>query len=484
MMTELPDFLPVLPEFLLICAALGLLMAGAFLREGKAASDVIGLWAVLFMTVSGLLVVSGSGVQITTFNGMFITDHFSVFMKILILVSVSVTLMMSLPWLQYERISRFEFPILVLFATVGMLMMVSANDLMAMYLGLELQSLSLYVIAAYHRDSSRATEAGMKYFVLGSLASGLLLFGASFVYGFTGQTGFDGLAKSFAGVDRASMGAIIGAVFIVFGLAFKLSAVPFHMWTPDVYEGAPAPVTAFFALAPKIAAMALLVRVLTGPFMAMAEQWQQIVMILAMASMILGAFAALNQTNIKRLMAYSSIGHVGYALIGLSVGNMIGVLGLLVYLAIYLVMNLGVFAIILSMRQKGRLTEGIEDLSGLAKTQPLIAASLAALMFSMAGIPPLAGFFSKLYVFIAAIESQMYVLAIVGVLTSVVSAFYYIRIIKIMYFDEPVATFDQPLSRSVALTLAASSIVVLCFFLYPPPLLMQAEEATAALFPG
>lgn len=483
-MTELPDFLPVLPEFLLICAALGLLMAGAFLREGKAASDVIGLWAVLFMTVSGLLVVSGSGVQITTFNGMFITDHFSVFMKILILVSVSVTLMMSLPWLQYERISRFEFPILVLFATVGMLMMVSANDLMAMYLGLELQSLSLYVIAAYHRDSSRATEAGMKYFVLGSLASGLLLFGASFVYGFTGQTGFDGLAKSFAGVDRASMGAIIGAVFIVFGLAFKLSAVPFHMWTPDVYEGAPAPVTAFFALAPKIAAMALLVRVLTGPFMAMAEQWQQIVMILAMASMILGAFAALNQTNIKRLMAYSSIGHVGYALIGLSVGNMIGVLGLLVYLAIYLVMNLGVFAIILSMRQKGRLTEGIEDLSGLAKTQPLIAASLAALMFSMAGIPPLAGFFSKLYVFIAAIESQMYVLAIVGVLTSVVSAFYYIRIIKIMYFDEPVATFDQPLSRSVALTLAASSIVVLCFFLYPPPLLMQAEEATAALFPG
>ena len=484
MTEQLPDFLPVLPEFLLICAALGLLMAGAFLREGKAASDVIGLWTVLLMTMSGLLVVSGNGARITTFHGMFVTDHFSVFIKILILVSAAVTLMMSLPWLQQERISRYEFPILILFATVGMLLMVSANDLMAMYLALELQSLALYVMAAYHRDSSRATEAGMKYFVLGSLASGILLFGSSFVYGFTGQTGFDGLAKSLADVDRVSLGVVIGALFILFGLAFKLSVVPFHMWTPDVYEGAPAPVTAFFALAPKIAAMALLVRVLTGPFMTMVEQWQQIVMMLAIASMLLGAFAALNQTNIKRLMAYSSIGHVGYALIGLSVGNMIGVLGILVYLALYLVMNLGVFAVILSMRQKGRLAESIEDLSGLAKTQPIVAAALAALMFSMAGIPPLAGFFSKFYVFIAAVEAHMYVLAIVGVLTSVVSAFYYLRIVKIMYFDEPVEAFDQPLSRSVALTLATSSIIVLCFFLYPPPLLIQAEAATAALFPG
>ncbi|VBB68598.1 NADH-ubiquinone oxidoreductase chain N [invertebrate metagenome] len=485
MMTELPDFLPAFPELFLICAALGLLMVGVFRQEGKkSTTDVVGLWAVLALIVTGFLVLVGENAYIKTFSGMFIIDRFSVFMKILVLIATTLTLVMSLTWLRREQLSRFEFPVLILFSTVGMFMMVSANDLMAMYLGLELQSLSLYVIATYHRDSSRSTEAGMKYFILGALASGFLLFGASFVYGFTGQTGFDDLARSLAGVEKTSLGAIIGVAFILFGLAFKVSAVPFHMWTPDVYEGAPTPATAFFALAPKMAAMALLVRVMTGPFMAMIEQWQQLVIVLAVASMILGAFAAINQTNIKRLMAYSSIGHIGYALIGLAVGNMIGVLGIVIYLAIYLVMNLGVFAMILSMRQKGRLVEGIDDLAGLAKTQPVVAAALAALMFSMAGIPPLAGFFGKLYVFIAAIEAQMYTLAVIGVLTSVVSAFYYLRIIKIMYFDEPVEMFDKPLSRSVILTLAASSVVVLFFFLYPPLLLIQAEAATASLFPG
>ncbi|KAF0140406.1 MAG: NADH-quinone oxidoreductase subunit N, partial [Rhodospirillaceae bacterium] len=403
-MTELPNLLPALPELFLACAGLVLLMVGVF-RQGETTPETVGLWTVLALLMAGLLVMTGGGERDTTFGGMFVTDRFGMFMKCLVLIASAVTLAMSLSWMRHERLNRYEFSILILFATLGMLMMISADDLMAMYLGLELQSLSLYVLAACHRDSSRSTEAGLKYFVLGALASGLLLFGASFVYGFTGQTRFDELARILAGAEGTSLGATIGMVFILAGLAFKVSAVPFHMWTPDVYEGAPTPVTAFFAVTPKMAAMALLVRVMTGPFGVMSEQWQQVVTALAIGSMVLGAFAAINQTNIKRLMAYSSIGHVGYVLIGLTVGNVAGVRGILIYLAIYLAMNLGVFAVILSMRQKGRLVEEIEDLSGLSKTQPAMAAALAALIFSMAGIPPLAGFFGKLYVFMAAIEA-------------------------------------------------------------------------------
>ncbi|KAF0119063.1 MAG: NADH-quinone oxidoreductase subunit N [Rhodospirillaceae bacterium] len=478
----MPDLFPALPEFFLVCAALVLLMVGVF-RRGETA-DVVGVWATLALGMTALLVLAGDGERVTTFGGMFVTDRFAVFMKILVLTAAAMTLVMSLAWMRQERLGRFEFSVLILFAVLGMLMMISANDLMALYLGLELQSLSLYVVAASHRDSSRSTEAGLKYFVLGALASGLLLFGSSFVYGFTGQTGFDRIAEILKGVEGTSLGATVGVVFILAGLAFKVSAVPFHMWTPDVYEGAPTPVTAFFAVAPKMAALALLVRVLTGPFAAMIGQWQQVVVALAVGSMVLGAFAAINQTNIKRLMAYSSIGHVGYVLIGLAVGTATGVRGILVYLALYLAMNLGVFAVILSMRHKGRLAEEITDLSGLSKTHPLVAAALAALMFSMAGIPPLAGFFGKFYVFIAAVEAQMYVLAVIGVLSSVVGAFYYLRIVKIMYFDEPVEVLDPPPGRSITLVLTASSVVVLFFFLYPPPLLLQAEAAAASLFPG
>jgi len=374
--------------------------------------------------------------------------------------------------------------VLMLFATLGMLMMVSANDLISLYLGLELQSLALYVVAAFRRDSLRSTEAGLKYFVLGALASGMLLYGSSMIYGFAGTTAFAGLAATIGGAGAAPIGLIVGIVFLAAGLAFKVAAVPFHMWTPDVYEGAPTPVTAFFALAPKIAALGLFVRVMVGPFGDLVEQWQQIIVFISIASMVLGALAAINQSNIKRLMAYSSIGHVGYALIGLAPGTEVGVRGVLVYLAIYVFMTAGTFACILCMRQKGRMVEEIADLAGLSKTHPVMALALAVFMFSMAGIPPLAGFFGKLYVFLAAIEAELYALAVIGVVTSVLGAFYYLRIVKLMYFDEPIEDFDRPLGWEMTGVLAVSGVVIVLFFAVPGPIVEGAAAAAAALFPG
>jgi NADH-quinone oxidoreductase subunit N len=381
--------------------------------------------------------------------------------------------------------SRFEFPVLVMFATLGMMMMISANDLMSLYLGLELQSLSLYVVAAFRRDNLRSSEAGLKYFVLGALSSGMLLYGCSLVYGFAGTTSFSALARVFAeGEGAGSLGLVVGLVFLAAGLAFKVSAVPFHMWTPDVYEGAPTPVTAFFATAPKVAAMALFVRVMVDPFAELVQQWQQIVVLISMASMVLGAFAAINQRNIKRLMAYSSIGHVGFALVGLAAGTEEGIYGVVIYLAIYIVMNLGTFACILCMRQKDRMVEGIEDLKGLSKTHPMMALALAIFMFSMAGIPPLAGFFGKFFVFMAAVHAGLYTLAVVGVLASVVGAFYYLRIVKYMYFDEATESFDRPIGREMGVILLATSLAILLFFVIPSPVLDAAALAAAALFPA
>ena len=393
---------------------------------------------------------------------------------------------MSMGFNEREKIARFEYPILFLFATLGMMLMVSANDLIALYLGIELQSLSLYVLAAFRRDTVRSSEAGLKYFVLGALSSGMLLYGCSMIYGFTGTTRFDVLAAMFAGVDGAevSVGLIIGLVFLVAGLAFKVAAVPFHMWIPDVYEGAPTPVTAFFAAAPKIAAMALFIRVLIGPFGDLADQWRQIIIFISIASMILGALAAINQTNIKRLMAYSAIGHVGYALVGLAAGGEIGVRGVLIYMAIYLAMVLGTFCCILCMRVHGRMVEGIDDLAGLSKTHPMVALALAIFMFSMSGIPPLAGFFAKIYVFFAAIQAGLYTLAVIGVLSSVVAAFYYLRIVKLMYFDEPVEAFDRPIERGMGVILAGTGVFTLFFFAYPGPVLNSAAAAAASLFAG
>jgi NADH-quinone oxidoreductase subunit N len=480
-MSALPDVMPALPEILLAIIAMAFLLLGAFRGDGH--TVVISYLVALAMVVAGVLVVLADGHTATTFNGLFVVDRFAQFMKVLVLLSAALSVLMAVPYIQREQMSRFEFPVLMLLATVGMMMMISANDLIALYLGLETQNLALYVVTAFKRDLARSSEAGLKYFVLSSLSSGILLYGASLVYGFAGTTGFTALATLLLG-GQASVGLIIGMVFVAAGLAFKISAVPFHMWTPDVYEGAPTPVTAFLAVASKVAALALFVRLLVGPFGHLVVAWQQIIWVISVASMALGSFAAINQTSIKRLMAYSSIGHIGYALVGLAAGSEQGVQSVLIYMAIYLFMNVGTFAVILCMRQQGRMVEKIADLTGLARTNPLLAVAAAIFMFSMAGIPPLAGFFAKLYVFLAAIEAKLYVLAVIGVVTSVVGAYYYVRIVKLMYFDEPSEALDRPLGRTMSLLLAGASIFTLLFFLFAAPIINGASAAAASLFAG
>jgi NADH-quinone oxidoreductase subunit N len=407
-------------------------------------------------------------------------DRFARAMKVLALIGSGIAIVMSIGYARAQKFERFEYPILIVIATLGMLMMISANDLIAVYLGLELQSLSLYVVAAINRDSVRSTEAGLKYFVLGALSSGMLLYGASLTYGFTGHTTFAGIAAALQG-GGASLGLVFGLVFLIAGFAFKVSAVPFHMWTPDVYEGAPTPVTAFFAAAPKVAAMALFVRVMVGPFAAVTPDWQQVVTFISIASMLLGAFAAIGQTNIKRLMAYSSIGHMGYALVGLAAGSQAGVQGVIIYLLVYMAMTLGTFACILAMRRGDGMLEEIGDLAGLARTNPIMAFMLGMLLFSLAGIPPLAGFFAKFYVFLAAIQAGLYVLAVIGVLASVVGAYYYVRIVKIMYFDEPVGGF-QPMSAELRAVLGVSGVFILLFIFVAGQIGSAAELAAKTFF--
>ena len=479
-----PDYLTALPEIFLAGVSLILLMVGVFL--GNRSTNLLTWLCVVAMGAAFIMVLAGSHAYSTTFFGMFVSDSFAIFMKCLVLIGAAVTLIMGMGFVKRESMSRFEFPVLILFATLGMLLMISANDLIALYVGLELQSLSLYIVAAFQRDSLRSSEAGLKYFVLGALSSGMLLYGCSMIYGFTGFTGFNEIAAAIGQGDALGappIGILIGLVFIAAALAFKVSAVPFHMWTPDVYEGAPTPVTAFFAAAPKIAAMALFLRVLLGPFHELLAQWDQIIVFISIASMALGAFAAIGQKNIKRLIAYSSIGHIGYALVGLAAGTPEGVRGVLIYLAIYMVMSLGTFACILAMRRRGQMVEKIEDLAGLSKTNPAVALALAIFMFSMAGIPPLAGFFGKLYVFLAAIEEGMYGLAVIGVLTSAVGAYYYIRIVKLMYFDNPVESFDKPIGAELSSVLVGTGVITLFFFAYPTPVIDGAQAAAALLFP-
>jgi NADH-quinone oxidoreductase subunit N len=479
------DLMAALPELFLAAAGLCLLMVGVFLGE-RAFRPVTWLsFAALAVTFLLVVVVVGGeyGDGYVAFSGMFRVDAFGVFMKGLVLVGSMTALVLSVDYFEREGVARFEFPVLVLFATVGMLVMVSANDLMSLYVGLELQSLSLYVVAAIRRDNIKSTEAGLKYFVLGALSSGMLLYGASLIYGFAGTTSFDGIAQTFAAQREPAVGVIFGLVFVISGLAFKVAAVPFHMWTPDVYEGAPTPVTAFFAAAPKVAAISLFIRVLIGPFGDLLVQWQQVIWWISVASMLLGSLAAIWQTSIKRLMAYSSIGHMGYALIGLTTGTEAGITGIVVYMAIYVVMSLGTFGCIIAMRERGVAVEKIEDLSGLAQTRPGMALALAVFMFSMAGIPPLAGFFGKLYVFLAAINAELYVLAVIGVLTSVIGAYYYLRVVKVMYFDQPTTAID-PMSRGVAVVTGLSTVLTLLFFVVPAPVISWAAVAAAALFPG
>jgi NADH-quinone oxidoreductase subunit N len=465
------------PELILAVGAMALLMIGAFSGE-RANTTVTGL-AIALLLASGAWLVLFTG-QGTGFGGAFVNDPFSDFMKVLTIGGSVVALAMSVGFARREGFDRFEYPVLVVLSTIGMLLMVSANDMLTLYMGLELQSLALYVIAAISRDNVRATEAGLKYFVLGALSSGMLLYGISLVYGYTGHTGFNEIATALSGSER-QLGLVFGLVFVLAGLSFKISAVPFHMWTPDVYEGAPTPITAFFAAAPKMAAMALLVRVTMGAFEPIASDWQQIIVFIAIASMLLGSFAAIGQTNFKRLMAYSSIGHMGFALVGLAANSEPGVRGVAIYMLIYLAMTLGTFAFILAMRRNGENVERINDLAGLSTTNPIMATILTVMMFSLAGIPPMAGFWGKWYVFLAAIDAQLYGLAIIGVLASVVGAFYYLRVIKIMWFDESVGAFE-PMGTELRLVLGVSGAFVLFYVLIGGPIGRMAEAAANTFF--
>jgi len=474
---------PVMPEIFLAVAAMALLMFGVFGGD-KRYDQVSNLAVLVLVFAAGLTVINVGGERDTAFDGMFVTDAFAVFTKVMVYIGSATVLLISGVYLKSHKIARFEYPILVLLATLGMLIMISANNLMSLYMGLELQSLSLYVLAAMNRDRTRSTEAGLKYFVLGALSSGMLLYGVSLIYGFAGTTDFDLLAKTLRAADAPGIGVIIGMVFLLAGLAFKISAVPFHMWTPDVYEGSPTPVTAFFAAAPKVAALALMVRATVGAFPGLVAEWQQILIFMSVASMLVGAFVALVQTNIKRLLAYSSIGHVGYALVGLAAGTEQGVEALLIYVAIYLTMTLGTFAAVLTMRRSEGTVENIAELAGLSRNNLPMAAALAIFMFSLAGIPLLAGFWGKWFVFTAAVEAGLWPLALIGLLASVVSAYYYLRIVKIMFFDEPVADFDGGHGRAVSWVIAIAATVnsPLSYLLLVGPLLGAASWAAGSFF--
>ncbi|NKB51346.1 MAG: NADH-quinone oxidoreductase subunit NuoN [Rhizobiaceae bacterium] len=473
---DIPNLALATPELLLGVGAMVLLMVGVFIGD-KSTRIVTGL-SVALIVLAGIWLIwlPATG---EAFHGAFVMDPFARLMKILVLIGSGVAIAMSVGFARLENFDRFEYPILVVLATLGMLLMVSANDLISLYLGLELQALSLYVVAAINRDSLRSTEAGLKYFVLGALSSGMLLYGASMVYGFTGHTGFDGIAAAMAG--ERSLGLVFGIVFVLAGIAFKISAVPFHMWTPDVYEGAPTPVTAFFAAAPKIAAMAMLIRVVQGAFEPASADWRQIITFLAIASMVLGAFAAIGQTNIKRLMAYSSIGHMGFALVGLAAGSEEGVSGVVLYMIIYMAMTLGTFACILAMRRTDGMVENISDLAGLSRTNPMMALVLTAFMFSLAGIPPLAGFWAKYFVFLAAIQAELYLLSVIGVIASVVGAFYYLRIVKLMWFDEPEQGFVG-MASELKIILAITSVFTVFYVVIAGPMSSIATAAARTFF--
>lgn len=477
---EFPSLLPILPELVMAIAAMAFLIVGVF--KGDQSYSQMSRLSIVTLFVAGFLLVKQVGGDLqTTFDGMFVSDAFAVFCKILVLLGSATVILISGRYMADHKIDRFEYPILVLLATLGMMIMISAGNLMSLYVGLELQSLSLYVLAAMNRDRVRSTEAGLKYFVLGALSSGMLLYGISLVYGFAGSTDFVTLADTLA--KESHIGVVIGMIFMMAGLAFKVSAVPFHMWTPDVYEGSPTPVTAFFAAAPKVAALALFVRVLITAFPALLMEWQQIIVFISVASMLVGAFIALVQTNIKRLLAYSSIGHIGFALVGLAAGTQQGIEALLIYIAIYLTMTLGTFAAILTMRRSEGVVEKVSDLSGLSSNNLPMAIAIATLMFSLAGIPLLAGFWGKWFVFLAAVQAGMWPLALIGLLSSVVSCYYYLRVVKIMFFDEPALGFDGNQGRAVSAVVGVAAIInsPVSYFVLITPLVAAASWAAGSL---
>ena len=455
----------ILPELFLSSIIMILLMIGVFLKKSFKLVNLLTLLSLIF-TIA--LVLNQTDDYIKIFDGAYIIDKLSIYMKILALLFTFFVLLISKDYLKINNISKIEYPILILASLLGMILMISSNDIIIFYLGLELQSLCLYILASFKRDDGKSTEAGLKYFVLSALASGLLLYGCSLIYGFTGSTNFNVISQN---LIMTNMGLVFGIVFILVGLAFKISAVPFHMWTPDVYEGSPTSVTSFFAIVPKIAALTIFIRFLYIPFVTAISEWQTILIFLSLASMILGAVAAIGQTNIKRLIAYSSIGHMGYALAGLITGTTSGVQSSIIYLTIYLVMNLAIFGCIFMMKRENIFEENIYELSGLSKNHPIIALCFVIILFSLAGIPPMAGFFAKFYIFMSIIESKMYAFAIVALITTVVSAFYYLRLIKIIYFDKPKKQFTTDYDYGLKISLALSTILILTYFIYPSTLI-------------
>jgi len=451
----------LIPEIFLSISIFIILMVGVFVN--KSYNFVINL-SYISIIILIFVILNDDSISTKIFSESFIRDSFADFIKVLILLGSIFVLYSSQIFIKDNKIAKFEYPIIILLSILGMFFMVSSNDLILFYLGLELQSLALYVLAAIDRDNVRSTESGVKYFVLSALSSGLLLYGCSLLYGFTGSTNFDVINSQ---LNSDNLGSIFAMVFILVGLAFKVSAVPFHMWTPDVYEGSPTSVTSFFAVAPKVAGLAVIIRFMQVPFANILVEWQSIMIFISVASMILGAVAAIGQNNIKRLMAYSSIGHIGYALAGVATGTTSGYISSVIYITIYVVMNVGAFACIFLMKKKGKYTEEINDLSGVSKNHPLLSISFLIILFSLAGIPPLGGFFAKFYVFMSVIENEMYILAVIGLLTTVISAFYYIRIIKIIYFDKFIEPLDGIRNISITGTVFLSCIILITFFLYP-----------------
>ena len=457
----------VLPEIFISLSIMFLLVLGVFKKDSSRLIFNTSL-LVLFITVIITLNETYSVNRITLFNEGVVIDHMSSLMKIITLIGAFLVLSISSSYLKTFKIFKIEYPILILCSVLGMMVMISSNDLIVFYMGLELQSLALYVLATFNRDQLKSSEAGLKYFVLSALSSGLLLYGCSLIYGFTGSTNFNVIAVQFNTNEYA---LTFGIVFVLVGLAFKISAVPFHMWAPDVYEGSPTSVTLFFTMVPKIAALTVFIRFLYVPFLNLIDQWQMILVFLSIASMLLGAIAAIGQKNLKRLIAYSSISHIGYALAGLATGSNDGIQSSVIYMTIYIIMNLGFFSCLLMMKRNNTYYEQIDDLSGLSKNHPLLSISLLIILFSLAGIPPLAGFFAKFYIFKSVIEQSMYFLAIVGLLSTVVAAFYYLRIIKIMYFDEEKDSYDKDHNLWLKLSLTVSTVLILMYFIFPSELI-------------
>ncbi len=477
---SLADIMPALPEIILSGVALLLVLVAAYGGESAKNARRVTRLALGGILLALVLVINSDPALSSAFGGMFSADSFAVFMKVLVLIGTFAALSMSIRTSGDADINKPEYSLLVLLAMIGMMLMISADNLMALYMGIELQSLPLYVVAAMRTNSLRSSEAGLKYFLLGALSSGMLLYGASMVYGVAGTTDFAGIAAAISGQDLPAV-FVIGMVFMISGLAFKVSAAPFHMWTPDVYEGSPTLVTALFAMVPKVASIALLMRLTYGAFGGIADQWQQVLVALSIASMVIGALGAIMQTDIKRMMAYSSIAHMGYALAGLASGTVDGAMGVMIYMTGYVFMGAGTFSIILLMRREGASATKIVDLKGLSRTHPMLAVGLLVMMFSMAGIPPLAGFFGKWYVFLAAVQAGLVPLAVIGVVTSVVGAFYYLRIIRLMYFDDTDTPLDQEMPLANRLVLGTSVAVILLFFAGLGSLLGMADTAALSL---